>query len=475
MVVMFLSKKLFVGIDVSLKSNHVCLMDHDGSVMGKSLSFDNNLPGTLAMVEHLNSVLSNGDFEKLTIGMEATALYWFPLFNFLNNSSRVFVEKEAEIIPLNPKVVSHFRDAYTDMDKTDIKDSFVIADRLRFGRVHSGRIPSVDFLALQRLTRFRYHLVQYESRLKNYARSFLFLTFSEWNRVKAFSDVFGATAKKLLKKFCSAQELSELSIEDLKELLNEFSKGHFKNLDEKARLVNQTVKDSFPIPPELAEQVHLLIKQTLQQLELLEKHIARLDKKIEKLMNKFHNPLMSIKGIGPVLAAGIFAEIGDISRFPGQAQLAKYAGLTWRKNQSGNFNGDITPLTKTGNPYLRYYLIQAAQCLVNHNPEYREYFTRKFNETPRHPHKRALSLTARKLVRLVYALLSKNQLYLAKERQLAKDREVNSASVPEVQAEVLEVSEKTAAKKVKTQRLPHASRTLPCGQEHMRGRRAVNT
>lgn len=68
-----MSKKLFVGIDVSLKSNQVCLMDHDGSVMGKSLSFDNNLPGTLAMVEHLNSVLSNGDFEKLTIGMEATA------------------------------------------------------------------------------------------------------------------------------------------------------------------------------------------------------------------------------------------------------------------------------------------------------------------------------------------------------------------------------------------------------------------
>jgi hypothetical protein len=60
------------------------------------------------------------------------------------------------------------------------------------------------------------------------------------------------------------------------------------------------------------------------------------------------------------------------------------------------------------------------------------------------------------------------------ERQLVKE-EVNSTSVPEVQAEVLEVSEKTAAKKVKTKQLPHASRTLPCGQEHARGRRAVNT
>lgn len=43
-----------------------------------------------------------------------------------------------------------------------------------------------------------------------------FFTSSEWNKVKVFSDVFGATAKKLLKKFCSAQELSKLSIEDHK-------------------------------------------------------------------------------------------------------------------------------------------------------------------------------------------------------------------------------------------------------------------
>lgn len=167
--------------------------------------------------------------------------------------------------------------------------------------------------------------------------------------VALFSDMFGDTPRKLLKKFHSVQDLAEVSIGDLKELLWEISKGHFRNLDKKTKVVSQTAKDSFPIPKELAEQVHLLVKQTLQQLELLEKHIARLDKKIAKMMKKFHNPLVSIRGIGPVLAAGIFAEIGDISRFLSQAKLAKYAGLTWRKNQSGNFNGVITPLTKTGN------------------------------------------------------------------------------------------------------------------------------
>lgn len=293
--------------------------------------------------------------------------------------------------------------------------------------------------------------------------------------------MFGATPRKLLKQFHSARELAQFSTDDLKELLQLFSKGHFRDVSEKALLVSQTAKDSFPTPQQLADQVHILVKQTLQQLELLEKHIVRLDKKIAKKITKLNNILESIRGIGPVLAAGILAEIGDISRFPGQAQLAKYAGLTWRKNQCGNFNRDVTPLTKTGNSYLRYYLIQTAQYMVNHNAEYREYFNRKFKETARHPSKRALSLIARKLVRLVYALLSRNQLYMApqiREHRKLVHNEVSRTSVPKVQSEnsqSLQKQRETATKKVKTLTVAaRPKRTLPRQQEHARGR-AVNT
>lgn len=108
-----------------------------------------------------------------------------PLFNFLNSEPTL----QTQVLPLNPKVVSNFRSTYADMDKADVKDSFVIADRLRFGRTPQGHIPDVDFLALQRLTRFRYHLVLCASELKNYAKSFLFLTFSEWNRTRPFGSV----------------------------------------------------------------------------------------------------------------------------------------------------------------------------------------------------------------------------------------------------------------------------------------------
>ncbi len=85
--------------------------------------------------------------------------------------------------------------------------------------------------------------------------------------------------------------------------------------------------------------------------------------------------------------------------------------MTWNSNQSGEFEGEDEPINKAGNRYLRYYLIEAADSLRRHNAEYQAYYQKKYREASKHAHKRAVVLTARKFVRLVYALLSKNQLY----------------------------------------------------------------
>ena len=76
--------------------------------------------------------------------------------------------------------------------------------------------------------------------------------------------------------------------------------------------------------------------------------------------------LTSIPGVGLVYAAGIIAEVGQIERFENQAKLAKYAGLHWKKSESGNYKSENTPLTKRGNRYLRYYLIEAANSVRRH-------------------------------------------------------------------------------------------------------------
>ena len=126
------------------------------------------------------------------------------------------------------------------------------------------------------------------------------------------------------------------------------------------------------------------------------------------------NTLQSIPGVGPVYAAGIIAEIGEINRFNSQAALAKYAGLAWKQKQSGDFESENTHLIHTGNRFLKYYLCEAAFSLVRCDTEYNRFYHLKYKEVNKYQHKRALALTARKFVRLVFRLLKDNRLYISK-------------------------------------------------------------
>jgi transposase len=125
-----------------------------------------------------------------------------------------------------------------------------------------------------------------------------------------------------------------------------------------------------------------------------------------------------------VYAAGIVAEIGDITRFGGdEAKVAKMAGLKWRRNKPADRASEETPLTRRGNAYLRYYLCEAANSVRMQDDSFAAYYEKKYNEVPKHKHKRAVTLTARKLVRLVVRLLTTNEPYQARRQQTTKEGE----------------------------------------------------
>ncbi|MGN8772485.1 IS110 family transposase, partial [Paenibacillus barengoltzii] len=86
----------------------------------------------------------------------------------------------------------------------------------------------------------------------------------------------------------------------------------------------------------------------------------------------------------------------------------------------GVFEAEDTARIKSGNRFLRYYLVEAANSVRMRDEEFGEYYRKKYHEVPKNQHKRALVLTARKLVRLVDVLLRSGQLYTPR-------RKVNSA------------------------------------------------
>ena len=143
---------------------------------------------------------------------------------------------------------------------------------------------------------------------------------------------------------------------------------------------------------------------------------------------------LNFKGLGPVLVAGCLSEIQDTSRFvtgtkfdrrlkmnrprtyrDGQAAVAKLAGLWWPRHDSGQVQGLQPFLARERNPYLRYWLVQAAHTLRQYQPDYGRYYWKKYHEAHNHHHKRAIVLTARKAVRLIFALLHKGRLACLEE------------------------------------------------------------
>lgn len=408
---------LFVGIDVSSRTNVLCALNFQG-VKLLNLKALNNQPGAESILDSILDCLNSNSLEYVVIALESTSFYSTHIANFLSSSEELLPFKPL-VYCLNPKSVANYRKSFVDIDKTDPLDAFVIADFARCGRITSEPWRGAQFLALQRLSRHRLHLVECITREKTYMVSNIYLKFSELAVLdkdeKPFSNTYGVTSAAVLTEFLSLDDITYSSIEDLVAFVSLKGKNRFSDPYETARLLQKAARDSYRLDQVLYEPLSTSIASSFNLIKAFDAEIKVVDKAIEKTI-KGINPveyqsLTSIPGIGPVLASGILAEIGTIASFGSHDSLAKYAGLTWRVNQSGDYSSDDTRMTKTGNKYLRYYLIEAANSVRNHVPEYRDFYHKKYGEVTTHCHKRALALTSRKLVRLIFGLLTKNQIY----------------------------------------------------------------
>jgi transposase len=408
---------LYVGIDVSAKTNVLCALDFQGNKLLK-LKALNNQPGAETILNSIIECLDSNDLKYVVIALESTSFYSTHIANFLA-SNEILLAYKPLIYCLNPKTIANYRKTFVDMDKTDPLDAYVIADFARCGKITSKPWRGSQFLALQRLTRHRLHLVEGITREKTYMVSNIYLKFSELavldKQERPFSNTYGATSLAILTEYLSLDDITYSSIEDLVAFIREKGKNRFNNPEMTARVLQKAARDSYRLDKVLYEPLNVAIASSFNVVRALEDEIKTVDKAIERAIKGINHAeyqsLTSIPGVGPVLASGILSEIGTITSFDSHNALAKYAGLTWRVNQSGNYSSDDTRMTKTGNKYLRYYLIEAANSVKNHVPEYKEYYYKKYNEVTTYQHKRALALTSRKFVRLVFGLLTKNQIY----------------------------------------------------------------
>ena len=221
---------LYVGIDVSSKSNVVYFMLPNGD-KHSNFSVANSHDGSTQLVKRICSVLSSESLDTVSIGLEATSVYGDNLVYFLREDASL-ASFNRKIHVLNPKQVNKFKESYNDLPKNDWVDSFVIADCLRFGRINKEvYIGDYHYKALQNLTRARYFAVCNLTKEKQRFMNVLFKKYSTMTQEKVFSETFSTTALAVYDEFESAEALANMDLHELTDFIIEKGKNRFPDPD----------------------------------------------------------------------------------------------------------------------------------------------------------------------------------------------------------------------------------------------------
>lgn len=379
----------FVGIDVSKDKLDFYLNKKVKGIVS------NDVDGYTKLYEIFK------EYEDIAFILESTGIYSKNLFMFLKSRNL------ENLYYISAKDVALFR-KIMNWPKTDKIDAKLIQSA---GSKFSEKltpfvIPEDKILALRPLTRDRYYLSHQLAKEKTRLLSMLADYFPGLSKELNLSN----TLMTILSDY-DADEITNMSINDLFKIVSDISKKQL-SIDF-AKKLKSIVSKSYSNKLADYNTANIMIKLSSERIVLLKKQIALIDKKLKSFLNMINQTLTTIKGIGPILAASIISEIGNINNFKTDSKLSSFAGLRWDKRESGKYIDENPSLSKKGNKYLRYYLYQAASSVKMYEPVFKEYYRSKIREGK--VHKAAVILTARKLIRSIFIMLKDNVPYKPNE------------------------------------------------------------
>ena len=383
----------YCGIDIAKYKHEATVIDESGKALLDSISFSNTKEGCeklLSLFERLS--ISK---EELLIGMEATGHYWLSVHAFL-------LELGYEVNVINPIQSEAFRKMYIRQTKNDSKDSFIIAQIMRFGQFSTTTMSEEAIVAMRQLSRYRLALVDTCGDCKRRVIALLDQVFPEYSSL--FSDTFGVTSKEVLSQYPTPEDMLTVSTKKLTNLLEKASRGRFGK--EKAEQLKSVAANSFGVSF-AKDAFSFQIKQLVEQIGFLEKQIEELEERIAVILKQTGSYITTIPGIGETLGAIILSEIGDINRFDAPNKLVAFAGLDVKVTQSGEFTGTRQKISKRGSPYLRRAIWLAASRAAFCDPILSEYY-RSLRVRGKH-HLTAVGAVSRKLCNIIYTILKEDR------------------------------------------------------------------
>lgn len=363
------------GLDVHKATVVACVMHSNpgGGTIKETRTFGTMLPD----LEKLRDWLIQEGCS--CAAMEATGVYWKPVYNLLEGHLQVLVVNAQHIKAVPGR-------------KTDVKDAEWIADLVRHGLMKASFIPERPQRELRDLTRLRTAFIQDRAKAVNRLQKSL-----EGANIKlasVLSDVTGVSGQRILDALIQG--------EDDPEVLIGLSHGRL-------RPKHEALKQA--LMGRLTGRLRFVVSQELAQIRSLDDQIAACDEEVAREMRPFDAEIERLDGIPGIArrnAENIIAEIGiDLSRWPTVAHFSSWSGTCPANKSSGGKHKKAG--VRKGNPWLKRCATEAAWAAGRTKNSYLGARFRQLKAAK--GLKRAVVALAHEILTIIYYILTRGRPY----------------------------------------------------------------
>lgn len=318
-------------------------------------------------------------YQVKLVGMEATGVYWKPVYNILEDTFECWL--------LNARHMHNVPGR-----KTDVADAAWIAQLVEHGLVRPSFVPPPEIRDLREYTRYRKTIIT--ERAHEVQRLQKILENAGVKLSSVATDVMGVSGRAMLEAIIGGKSDPQALADLAKGLLRKKLPALREALEGRIRPVHR-----------------FLLRTILQHIEFLEQSIENVSKEVETLTTPFLPQIKlldTIPGVNRRTAEVILSEIGaDMKRFPTERHAASWAGMCPGNNESAGKR--LSGKTRKGSKWLRIGLVEAAQAAARSKGTYFQAHYARIKA--RRGHKKAIVAVAHSILVIAYHILKHNAPY----------------------------------------------------------------
>jgi transposase len=363
------------GLDVHKDSVVACVRHVvEGTVRREVRTFKTTTAALIALSEWLSAEGCS------PVAMEATGIYWRPVWHILADGERRLVLANAAHVKNVPG------------RKTDVNDATWLADLMAHGLIRSSFVPDEPTQAMRDLLRSRKQFVR--ERGSHIQRIQKTLEDANIKLDSVIADIVGLSGRRMIEAIVGGET----------------------NPARLAALADRRIKAS---PADLAAALQgrvtdhhrFMLRLHLGHLDALDAAIARIEQEVDANLEPFRQAvriLSTIPGISALSAQVVVAEIGiDMHRFPSAGHLLSWAGLCPRNDESAGKRRSNR--MRKGAPWLKTTLVQCAWAAARTKGSYLQAQFHRLRS--RRGAKKAIGAVAASILTAAYHMLKNGTLY----------------------------------------------------------------